>query len=351
MTPAPDLDLAIVGGGPAGLATALHAARAGLAVAVLEPRPGPVDKACGEGLMPGGVRALRALDIHPPGHPFTGIRYVQGRRHADARFRGGPGIGIRRLDLHHALGEAVAKARVPVLPTKATVIAQDTGGVTVVTADGTELRARWLAAADGLHSPLRRALGLEAARAPGTPRYGLRRHYAAPPASEFVEVHWGDRAEAYVTPLGPELLCVALLTDVRAPYAAQLAGFPDLAARLAGAEAVTDVRGAGPLRQTAVRPRNGRVLLVGDAAGYLDALTGEGVALALAGAEALVGCLVRDRADDYEAAWRRLTRRYRLLTGALLRARSHPAVARRIVPASARLPRVFAAAVNAVAGG
>lgn len=352
---APQLDILVAGGGPAGLATALHASRAGFFVAVAEPRPAPVDKACGEGLMPGGVRALHALGVHPPGQPFAGIRYVQGDRVADARFRAGHGLGVRRTDLHHALADAVVKAGVPILPLRVTRVRQDASGVTVYAADNAGareiLRARRLVAADGLHSPLRRALGLDTpARAlAGAPRYGLRRHYAVAPASAYVEVHWGARAEAYVTPLAPDLVGVAILTPERAPYDRQLAAFPELAARLAAAEPVTPVRGAGPLRQGATRRTKGRVLLVGDAAGYVDAITGEGIALALAGAEALVACLANGRPEAYDAAWLRLTRRYRVATGALLGARRHPVTAGRIVPAAARFPRVFTAAVDAVA--
>lgn len=340
-----DVDILVAGGGPAGLATALHARRAGFTVAVAEPRAAPVDKACGEGLMPGGVRALHALGAHPPGMPFAGIRYVAGTRRADARFRAGPGLGVRRTDLYDALYDAVAKAGVPVLPVKVTGIDQDRDGVT---AHGPGLRARWLVAADGLHSPLRRSLGLDAP-APGPARYGLRRHYAVAPASEFVEVHWGARAEAYVTPLGPDLVGVAVLTRERAPYEVQLAGFPELAARLAGADPVTPVRGAGPLHRRASRRRSGRVLLAGDAAGYVDAITGEGVALALAGAELVVACLADGRPDAYDKEWLRLTRRYRVLTGALLRARRNPAAARLIVPAARYVPGLFALSVNAVA--
>ncbi|MDI2124694.1 NAD(P)/FAD-dependent oxidoreductase [Yinghuangia seranimata] len=340
-----DVDVVVAGGGPAGLATALHAARAGFTVAVAEPRGAPVDKACGEGLMPGGVSALRALGVEPPGHPFAGIRYQRGDRCADALFRNGTGLGVRRTDLSDALHKAVADAGVPVLPVKVTAAAQDRTGVT---AYGPDLRARWLVAADGLHSPLRRALGLDRP-SPGPARYGLRRHFAAAPASRFVEVHWGARSEVYITPLSPELVGVAVLTCVRAPFEEQLAEFPHLARRFADTRAVTAVRGAGPLRRTAARRVCGRVLLAGDAAGYVDALTGEGVALALTGAEALVACLARGRPDAYEAAWRRVTRHYRLLTAALLAARRHPPLARTIVPAAARLPFVFDAAVDAMA--
>jgi flavin-dependent dehydrogenase len=164
-----------------------------------------------------------------------------------------------------------------------------------------------------------------------------------------VEVHWGPHGEAYVTPLGPDLVGIALLTARRVPFETQLADFPELLARLAPETAVTTVRGAGPLRQKARTLFHGRVLLVGDAAGYIDALTGEGLSLALTGAEALVGNLRRGTPGRYEAEWNRATRRHRLLTELLLRARQRPALAPLIVPAAERLPRVFSAAVNALA--
>ncbi|MFF8592409.1 NAD(P)/FAD-dependent oxidoreductase [Streptomyces sp. NPDC015220] len=338
-------DLLIAGGGPAGLATALHAVRAGLDVVVAEPRRAPVDKACGEGLMPGAVRALGALGLTVPGRPITGIRYVQGARRVQAAFRHGPGLGARRTGLHDALHRAVVAAGVPVLPVRVGEVRQDATGVS---APGTGLRARWLVAADGLHSPVRRFLGLEV-RGGGAPRYGLRRHYAVRPWSSYVEVHWGPYGEAYVTPLGPALVGVALLTARRAPFGAQLAAFPELTARLPEAAAVTAVRGAGPLRQRSRTRRHGRVLLVGDAAGYVDALTGEGVSLALSGAEALVRNIRRGTPARYEGDWRRATRRHRLLTESLVRARQRPVLGPLIVPTAARLPRLFAAAVDALA--
>jgi flavin-dependent dehydrogenase len=115
-----------------------------------------------------------------------------------------------------------------------------------------------------------------------------------------------------------------------------------------GAE-VTPVQGAGPLRQRSRRRVAGRVLLVGDASGYVDALTGEGISLGLAHGRAAVRALVSDRPHDYERSWRRETWRATLLTQ-LLRQSTRPDWARRaVVPAAARLPHVFSAAVNELA--
>lgn len=344
------IDVLVVGGGPVGLATALHAARAGMDVAVAEPRAGPIDRACGEGLMPGAVTALAGLGVDVAGHPLRGIRYLGGGRAAEATFRTGFGAGVRRTRLHAALLAAVHRAGVPVLPLRVTGLRQDADRVV---ADG--VAARYLVGADGLHSRVRRATGLDARphRWPPAPwrdgprRYGLRRHFAVRPWTDLVEVYWSRHAEAYVTPVATDLVNVAVLGPA-GRY--DLAAFPALAARLpAGAADAT--HGRGPLRQRSRGRVAGRVLLVGDAAGYVDALTGEGVAVGLAQARAAVHCLAAGRPADYDHAWRAVTRRYRWLTEALVRGTANPRAASLVVPAAAALPGAFAAAVNAIARG
>jgi flavin-dependent dehydrogenase len=336
-------DLLVVGGGPAGLATALHAVREGLDVTVLEQRPGVVDKACGEGLMPGALAALLDLKVDPPGHEITGIRYVagSGSRSAEAVFREGPGRGVRRTALHGAMREAALDAGVTLAQRHVTGVQQDGTGV-----EAAGLRARYLVAADGLHSPIRRSLGLDAPRASGR-RFGLRRHFAVEPWTSLVEVHWGEVAEAYVTPVAPDMVGVAMLTSTRGSFDEHLHGFPALRGRLRAP--LGDVLGAGPLRQRARRRVIGRVLLVGDASGYVDALTGEGVALATAQARVAVAALRDGEPERYEAEWRQVTRRYRMLTAGLLEATRFPVVRRALVPAANRLPSVFGTAVNALA--
>jgi len=337
-----DADLLVVGGGPAGLATALHARRAGMSVIVMEPRPSPVDKACGEGLMPGGLAALKELGVDPDGWPLRGIAYLDGSgdgSRAEAVFRGGPGRGVRRLELHACLAERARAAGTQWVCGRAGEVGQDASGVL---ANG--IRARWMVAADGLHSSVRRKLGVNAR--PGSPRrFGVRRHFGTKAWSEFVEVWWSSSGEAYVTPVSEGVVGVAILGGGRVG----LESFPGLARRLAGAPVLGATRGAGPLRQVVARRVRGRVLLVGDAAGYEDALTGEGISLALRQAGAAVSALVADDPGRYEAAWRRITREYRWLTRGLVLA-TVPLVARRaIVPLSARLPGVFGAIVNRLA--
>ncbi|MBA3264932.1 MAG: NAD(P)/FAD-dependent oxidoreductase [Nocardioidaceae bacterium] len=336
------IDLLVAGGGPVGLATALYARRAGLSVEVVEPRAGTIDKACGEGLMPGAVAALEDLNVRFEGHPIAGIRYCDSKRSVHVEFRAGPGRGVRRTALHTALADAARAEGVVVHTRPMGPVTQDDRGVY---ADG--LAASYLAAADGLHSPLRRSLELDAPTARRR-RYGLRAHYPVAPWTSFVEVHWADDLEAYVTPVAAESVGVAILTQRRAPFSEQLRAFPHLVDRLHGTTG-GETRGAGPLQQRSRSRVCGRVLLVGDAAGYVDALTGEGISVGMASARALVDCLAREEPQAYERKWRQASRRYRWLTSSLLWARSHRATASAIVPAAERLPRVFAAAVNQLA--
>jgi flavin-dependent dehydrogenase len=336
-----DADLIVVGGGPVGLAAAIEARLADLSVLVCEPRTGPVDKACGEGLMPGALRLLSRLGVDPSGRDFYGIRYVGGGVAVEHHFRTGPGRGVRRTVLQGQLANRAAQVGVQTLPTRVSLVRQDAAGVTV---DGA-LRARWLFACDGLHSSIRRDLGLQRLRRRSA-RYGVRRHFQIVPWSDAVEVHWTPEAEVYVTPVDDELVGVAVLGPREVRYDQVLASAVGVGERLREASPASDLRGAGPMWQGTVRRTAGRVLLVGDAGGYVDALTGEGIRLGLVQARAAVAAVASGRPADYEHAWRRDSRDYRLLTAALVTAAGRPRVRPRIVPLAHRLPRVYGAIVE-----
>lgn len=306
--------------------------------------------------MPWGCAELRRLGVDPPGRPLTGIRYVAGSASVRASFGRVPGLGIRRTELHAALADRAGDLGVTTLPVAATGLsAPGAGALGVRLADGSQIRGRYVVGADGLRSRVRHWAGLATAPPPGPRRYGLVRHVRVRPWSRDVEVHWAGDLEAYVTPVSDELVGVAVLTAARRPLEAHLERLPWLADRLGSGERVGTDLGAGPFPQAAAAPRAGRVLLVGDAAGYLDALTGEGVALALrqgrALAETVCAAGPHGSAAAYDVQWHRITRSAFALTRLLLAAASHPRLRSRLVPAASAAPLAFRGAVRLLASG
>jgi len=339
-------DLAICGGGPAGLATAIQAARAGLHPIVLDARRLPLDKACGEGVMPAGVAALKEMGVRvdPAARAaFRGVRYLDGPIVAEGRFRSGVGWGVRRTALIEALVTRAEELGVTLRYGCAMKRWQHTGSDAVrLETEGGVIEASMLIGADGLHSRIRREAGL-ARPWRGARRLGIRRHFGVPPWSDEVEVHLAGDVEAYVTPTGPREVGVALMWNGDARrFDELLAALPQLRERLGGATVTSSARGAGPFRQGVRRRHAPGVALVGDAAGYLDPLTGEGITLGLLTARALVQVLAEDAPlERYEAAYRQLSRNYYRMTALLLAIAPHQRLRRRVIGALARNPEVF----------
>lgn len=357
-------DAVVVGGGPAGLAFAAAAAARGLDVLVLEARPLPADKACGEGLLPAGVRALEALGVRPhlaarDASALARLRWIDAAGPSvEVALPAPGGLGVRRTALSAALLSRARQAGAEVEVARVLDHRRGAGEVEVHH-DGGVARARLLVAADGLGSAVRRREGLDLPVA-GPRRFGLRRHLARPGDGDTVEVHLGAGAEAYLTPVGEGRLGVAFLFEGSAPggWSALLGRFPALQARLEGLAPASEPLGAGPLARAARTRVLDRLVLLGDAAGYLDALSGEGLSLSLGCAVDLAALLpaalaagaTRQALLGYERAWRRRWRPYWLSTSALLAVARRPALRRALIGLSAREPgpltRLVAAAVG-----
>lgn len=336
-----DTQIAIVGGGPAGLATALELRRMGHDALVVDRAKPPIDKACGEGLMPDGFEALQRLGVHLAAdrwQPFWGIRYLDGELQAEARFPEGSGAGVRRVELHRAMVERAETTGVRTL-WGVTVRGLDEKGLQT---DKGWIQARWIVGADGLHSRVRKWAGLSGRR-PRIRRFGIRRHYKVTPWTDFVEVYWAEGCEAYVTPVSTQQIGVAILRgEQKADFDHLLANFPSLARRLAGAEIASRDKGVGRLEQHSRAVYSGPVALVGDAAGYRDAITGEGLSMAFLEAHALATAIDQGRLDGYGPAVRKLSAFPFLLIRLLLAAERRPQLRHRMVRTLAAEPALFA---------
>lgn len=344
------MKIVVVGGGPVGLYAATIAARDAHEVTVVERRGGTIDKACGEGLMPAALAALQAVDVDPSGVDFRGIRYLNagGKQQVHAVLPGGPGRGVRRTTLVSALAARAVESGVVTVRDAVVDLDQSEGAVALRLLGGGLMSAEVVLACDGLRSTIRRSLGLESpTKRPA--RYGLRRHFSIPPWSDDVEVYWGATSEAYVTPVSSDLVGVALLGPRGEAFDTRLTGFPALRRRLVTASSVGSVLGAGPMRRSSSAPMSGRVLLVGDAAGYLDALTGEGLAIGFLSARAAVSVIGSGEITRYADAWSRITRRSRWSTEALLQTTRHPVTRRAMLSLGSALPMSFDRAVATMA--
>lgn len=334
-------DVIVVGGGPAGLAAAIAARRQGLEVMVVDGARPPIDKGCGEGLMPDGVAALASLGIcldPGGGGSFRGIRFVERGAAVEARFPNGVGLGLRRTTLHELLLERARSLGVALhWGVQARGIAADG----TVLLDGGTARGRWIVGADGQNSRVRRWAGLDAGRGPA-PRYGFRRHWRVDRAPGCVEVHWGEHAQFYLTPVGPRTVCAALISrDPRLRLDSVPTLFPEPWARLALGEPLTPERGALSATRTFRAVARGRVALVGDASGSVDAVTGEGLCLAFQQAISLAGALACGDLDRYSAAHREILRLPRFISSLMLAMAGRTWFRRRALAALAADPTLF----------
>lgn len=304
-----DAEVVVVGGGPAGSAVAAALASAGHEVLLLDKARFPRHKACSEYINAGGARLLDEMGmlgevLAAGAHRMEAmvVHAPAGRRFA-ADFAGAePGaaaLGLSRHRLDHLLLERARAAGVDVREGAHVRRVLREGGRVVgveATVGGVpeRVRASVVVGADGRNSAVVRDLGL-AVPLRWPRKTGLVAHYRGVAGlGRHGEMHVGRAAYAGLAPLEDGLTNVAVVADVRAVerrpgtvdafFAASLAAMPAVARKLEGAERVGGIRGVGAMAQRARRTTGDGVLLVGDAASFLDPFTGEGIYEALRGA-------------------------------------------------------------------
>lgn len=347
-------DVLIVGGGVTGSSLAIMLGRCGFAVRLFEKAQFPREKPCGEGLMPAGVAVLQrwGLAALVGGCHFYGVRFHFGPGsttrlgYKTFRFQS-PGLGQRRSVLDQALISCAATTPGVQVHTGARVngLITESGTVTGLRTAGHEYRAPLVVAADGAQSTVRRHLGLEDV-ARHQRRFGVRVHFRLPDSKvqvPWVEVFIGNKIEMYATPLPNNEISVALLAEAgtlqgntAVEFLRLCHSFPALADRLEGAEQITRLMGAAPISGDTRHGAIPGALLLGDAAGYADPVTGTGMTQALITAELLTKHLAR-RKTSYSAWLRRFEQerrtilaKYRVMAGIALWLSQKPILARSV---------------------
>jgi flavin-dependent dehydrogenase len=311
------------------LAAAIAARRRGFSVTVADSACPPIDKACGEGIMPDGLAAARSLGLDlesAGGVRFRGIRFCEGDNQVEAAFPHGQGLGMRRTDLHQLMVDRAADAGVRML--------------WATHANPESVKARWIVAADGGHSPVRRWAGLDACQRDSR-RFGFRRHYSIAPWSEFMEIHWGDGCQLYITPVDEREVCVVLISrNQRLRLDDALPQFPEVQRRLAAHRGSLERGGVSASRRLKSVYR-GNVALVGDASGSVDAITGEGLCLLFQQSVALAAALEAGDLAQYQDEHRRIGKRPALMADLMLVMDHRALLRRRTIQALAAQPALF----------
>jgi flavin-dependent dehydrogenase len=334
-------DVFVIGGGPAGLAAAIAARQEGLRVIVADGAEPPIDKACGEALMPDAIMALERLGVAVPAAeacPLRGVRFLSSGLSAETVFPpGSSGLSVRRTALHRIMTERAAALG-------ADLLWQST--VTKISGENVQvgersIRALWIVGADGAYSRVRRWANLEAHSRTGL-RYAFRRHYRVPPWTDRMEIYWGKHVQGYATAVNNEQVCVAVASrDPALRLEESLPAFPELSARLRAAETVSAERGSVTTNRKLKRVWRGNVALIGDASGTVDAITGEGLGLSFSQAVVLAGCFRSGNLGRYQDAHRRLALRPLLMARLMLTLDGHPGFQQRTLRVLRKRPEVF----------
>lgn len=330
----------IVGGGPAGLASAIALRLKGFDVTVADCAVPPIDKSCGEGLMPDSIAALQTLGVDIPehiGYPLRGITFIDKNRTLTGDFSRRTARGVRRTTLHNLLVARAANLGVELL--WGARVSLGIGNTLVI--DGREHRPAYVVGADGQNSRIRRDAGLSAIRY-GQRRYGFRRHYQIPPWSSHVQLYWGRSCQVYITPVAKDEVGVALISqEPKLRLNQALREFPELCRKLEAAPYSSKERGSLTGSRTLRSVCRPGLALVGDASGSIDAITGEGMSLSFQQAIALARACKAGDLSQYEWEHRRLRQRPNVMAGLMLLLARHENLRQRTFESLLRHPEIF----------
>jgi len=349
-----ELCFGIIGGGPAGLATAICLAEKGFEVTLFDKSTFPVDKVCGEGIMPTGVEFLKKHDLlnlinSNDKKEYYGVKYVANNaKTLEGRFKSGFGLGIKRTVLSEALYKKLTHFQNVKIYENSELVDiyknDDSVGVEIANdVNNKKYEFDYLIGCDGIISKVRKLCILESNKYIEHQRIGARMHFDTETWSDLVEVYWKDYIEAYITPVGSNIVQFAFIWDNKSvrPQSRYRMDvglkelFPQLFKRVEGCKQVSKLKTIGPIAVSSKKLYKNRVILLGDAYTYLDGITGEGISIAFKEAQCLADS-VFNYSDDfikyYEKEVKKITNNYLRMTNLALLLSYYPILRRILFP-------------------
>ncbi|MFN8370297.1 MAG: FAD-dependent monooxygenase [Bacteriovoracaceae bacterium] len=368
----------IVGGGPSGLMLSIVLAESSpnLEITVIDKKEWPVDKVCGQGIMPGGIKLLKKygiIDFIPKELqiPFLGVQYInQDGITAKASFNKGiHGIGIERIVLSNALlKKAQTYPNIKLQDqTKLVMLKPGDSFTPIIEKNGAQTtldNINIIFGADGTNSQTKKFAQLESDKNVPLVRMGARIHYAITPWTNFVQVYWNNDIEVYVTPVSNSKVELAFLWNKNSPTFKNrslvledlLIFFPKLQRELETGTPLEKLKLKGPLYSSSKSFINKNVILLGDAYYFYDAITAEGISLSLKQA-ILWGDYLKKFNFDYkkiEASTKEIRqtivksiiRPYNQLTHLTLLLNRFPLLRKIVIKIFQKFPKLFSALLN-----
>lgn len=337
--------IAIVGAGPTGCSLAIMLASKNHDIHLFDKNSFPIDKVCGEGIMPKGAEILEDIGVYQYLDPKEMSFFNEIINHDNAEISSGSlnkkALGVRRLNLSQAFYKRIKDFKNIRLheQVKITSLSQLT-------------EFHYIIGADGIHSKIRKLLKIDSFQ-PSLKRCGARIHFQEKLHQDKVEVHWNQGIEAYITPVGPELTELAFIwnTDLHSPqqeglYQGLINHFPELKTRFPLYEG--KINSYGPFPRASEEIYKDNIFLLGDALCFIDGITGEGISLGLEQAELWSQCIAHNGFDYdfYSKKINQIIKHYYFMTSFALFMSEHPTLRKFVIYLMRKAPSLGALIVN-----
>ncbi len=351
-------NIAIIGAGPAGLSTAIALAQKGQLVSIFDKASLPINKVCGEGILPTGVKYLTNIIgvefiSKIESYPFKGIKYIDSNGTiAIGEFNNSKGFGIKRLKLAQAL-YSLCKTfpNITFYENHKLITLKSSPKQLEFTVENSLDKStktfadfNYLIGADGRLSTVRNLISNKGKKPTSLKRKGARLYIATPPWTNMVEVYWANNIEAYVTPNSHKSIGIMFSWDLKNFKANEdtlLSFFPTLKEKIDNKERQGPLMYIGNFAHQSQEASVDNIAFIGDAVVFMDGVTGEGLSLAFEAANLLSESIINDDLISYNIDIKKLKNKYIVITNLALLLTQHKFLRKCIIKLFSLFPTIF----------